>query len=63
MFLEKIGDKHLSDYTPEEDFILGTMLGYDRVQQCDRYLKMKNKNPVRNSPVLAGIQSSTAIMA
>jgi hypothetical protein len=41
--LEKIGNKSLSDYTPEEDFILGTMLGYDRIQQCDRYLKRKNK--------------------
>ena len=23
--------------TPEEDFILGTMLGYDVCQQCERY--------------------------
>lgn len=29
----------LSDLTHEEDFILGTMLGYDRVRQCERYLK------------------------
>ncbi len=41
--LRKIGDKNLSDYTDEEDFILGIMLGYDRLQQCDRYLKRKNK--------------------
>nr|WP_321497684.1 DUF2023 family protein [uncultured Methanolobus sp.] len=41
--LKKIGDKSLSDYSAEEDFILGTMLGYDRIQQCDRYLKRKNK--------------------
>jgi len=27
--------------TDEEDFILGTMLGYDRVKQCERYLKRK----------------------
>ena len=41
--LRKIGDKSLSDYTDEEDFILGIMLGYDRLQQCDRYLKRKNR--------------------
>ncbi len=31
----------LSNLTDEEDFILGTMLGYDRVKQCERYLKRK----------------------
>lgn len=30
--------------TPEQDFILGIMLGYDRVNQCERYLKFKEKN-------------------
>ncbi len=30
---------HLSD---EQDFILGTMLGYDRAAQCQRYLKRKD---------------------
>ncbi|MFT8736705.1 MAG: DUF2023 family protein [Zymomonas mobilis] len=29
----------LSDLTPEQDFILGSLLGYDRVQQCERYIK------------------------
>lgn len=32
--------KSLSDYTPEEDFILGIMLGYDRLIQCDRYIRL-----------------------
>lgn len=32
----------LNELTPEQDFILGIMLGYDRVKQCDRYLKRKN---------------------
>ena len=32
---------HLSD---EEDFILGTMLGYDRILQCRRYLERKKTN-------------------
>lgn len=33
----------LNKLTPEQDFILGIMLGYDRVKQCDRYMKIKNK--------------------
>ena len=28
--------------TPEQDFILGIMLGYDRVKECERYLKILN---------------------
>lgn len=36
-------DKSLSKLSPEEDFILGTMLGYSKLQQCERYLKLKNK--------------------
>lgn len=34
-------DKRLNKLTPEQDFILGMMLGYDRLQQCERYLKMR----------------------
>lgn len=33
----------LSKLSPEQDFILGTMLGYDRVDQCKRYLDFKAK--------------------
>ena len=32
--------KPLCRLTPEEDFILGTLLGYDREQQCLRFLAM-----------------------
>ncbi len=31
----------LNYLTDEQDFILGTMLGYDRAAQCERYLKRK----------------------
>jgi hypothetical protein len=31
----------LSNLTGEEDFILGIMLGYDRLEQCKRYLRRK----------------------
>ncbi len=41
--IEGIGKKDLGRYTPEEDFILGTMLGYDRRKQCERYLNLKQK--------------------
>ena len=39
--IKSFGDKLLSDYTDEEDFILGVMLGYDRIKQCERYVKRK----------------------
>lgn len=42
--IKKIGKISLTDYTPEEDFILGIMLGYDRRKQCSRYLQMKQEH-------------------
>ncbi len=33
----------LNELTPEEDFILGAMLGYDICAQCERYCKRKGK--------------------
>lgn len=36
-------DKPLNRLTPEEDFILGAMLGYDICAQCKRYCERKNK--------------------
>jgi hypothetical protein len=35
--------KKLSEFTPEQDFILGIMLGYGRAQQCSRYLERTGK--------------------
>lgn len=35
-------DKPLNELTPEEDFILGVMLGYDICKQCIRYCKRRN---------------------
>ena len=40
--IKSINKQNLNEYTPEEDFILGTMLGYCRKQQCSRYLKLKS---------------------
>ncbi len=33
----------LNQLTPEEDFILGAMLGYDICAQCERYCKRKGR--------------------
>ena len=41
--LDIFGDKSLSDYTREEDFILGVMLGYGRLEQCRRYVMLNKK--------------------
>lgn len=38
----KTFDVRLNKITPEQDFLLGIMLGYDRLKQCDRYLKIKS---------------------
>ena len=41
----------LNALTAEEDFMLGTMLGYDREQQCRRYLTRSGRGLAR--PALA----------
>jgi hypothetical protein len=41
--IREFGHRKLNEFTPEEDFILGIMLGYCRRTQCERYLTMKNK--------------------
>lgn len=48
--IRKIGQKPLNKYTAEEDFILGIMLGYDRVLQCQRYLKRSEKQKQYHQP-------------
>ena len=46
--INEFGNKKLCDFNDEEDFILGIMLGYDRLKQCERYVKRKNKKKFRN---------------
>jgi len=41
--VKSIDKKDLSSYSDEEDYILGIMLGYDRVKQCQRFLNRKFK--------------------
>ena len=38
----------LYQLTPEEDFILGAMLGYDICAQCERYCQRKGRRDNRN---------------
>lgn len=33
----------LNELSPEEDFMLGTLLGYDLCEQCQRYCKRKTE--------------------
>lgn len=40
--LESFNKKSILEFNDEEDFILGIMLGYDRTQQYERYLKRTN---------------------
>ena len=45
--LEVIGEKRLTDFTKEEDFILGIMLGYGRLEECRRYVFLSEKEKAR----------------
>ncbi len=38
-------DKHLNKLSPEKDFMLGIMLGYDKILQCRRYMKKLGAKP------------------
>lgn len=45
-------DKPLNMLTPEEDFILGTLLGYSLCEQCIRYNKYFIQHELRNKKKL-----------
>ena len=48
----RFAGKPLNELSPEEDFMLGIMLGYDRIQQCARFssLASRRENPESNNP-------------
>jgi hypothetical protein len=57
--LERFGEKKLNEFTPEEDFILGIMLGYNRIQQCNRYLSKTNGHVLsRHLPIPGRIKQT-----
>lgn len=39
--LKRFKKSSLKEFTPEEDFILGVLLGYNVEQQCKRYINRK----------------------
>lgn len=39
--LKRFKKSSLNEFSPEEDFILGVLLGYNTEQQCKRYLSRK----------------------
>jgi len=41
-------DKSLDKLTPEEDFMLGVLLGYSISEQCQRYCKRKKDKAIFN---------------
>lgn len=41
--VKSFGDKPFNQFSPEEDFILGTMLGYSISEQCKRYCRRNCK--------------------
>lgn len=49
--VRRIGKPRLSEYSLEEDFMLGIMLGYDRLRQCERFLQRQTKS--RSEPPCA----------
>lgn len=45
-------DKPLNTLSPEEDFILGTLLGYSLCEQCTRYTKYCTQYELKNKKAL-----------
>ncbi|WP_373815180.1 DUF2023 family protein [Porphyromonas loveana] len=39
-----VDGRSLSSLSPEEDFIIGAMLGYDICRQCERYCQRKSNS-------------------
>ncbi|MFV0266687.1 MAG: DUF2023 family protein [Draconibacterium sp.] len=50
--IKSFGDISLSNYTPEQDFILGIMPGYNRDLRCRRYLQKKGKETFFPKPCI-----------
>lgn len=54
--------KPLNKLTPEEDFILGAMLGYDICAQCERYCERRQKRlTTKNKDINCKVRSDLYI--
>lgn len=45
--IKSFGNVTLNKLSPEKDFMLGILLGYDKSKQCERYLKMKQTETIK----------------
>ena len=45
--VRRIAKPNLTEWTEEEDFILGILLGYDKLQQCRRFLDFRERSRER----------------
>lgn len=61
--VKTFANSSLSDISDELDFMLGVMLGYDRMQQCERFIKrkglQKELNHVHDSKIKYSIMTSS----
>ena len=55
--VQEFGSCPHCQHTPEQDFILGIMLGYDRTKQCERYLDRRKFCKERTRPCLSTLSS------
>lgn len=44
-----IVNKPLNQLSPEEDFIIGVLLGYDLCEECERFCRLKTKKLVTSA--------------
>ena len=51
--IKLFGNKPLNEYSPEEDFILGIMLGYGMIPQCARYTAKRRKQKLTKKEMIA----------
>lgn len=49
-------DRPLNELSPHEDFMLGTLLGYDRERQCERFLDRIARGAAAD-PAVAGMSA------
>ena len=51
--VRRFAARPLNQWSPEEDFMLSVMLGYDRIQQCLRYARRAQIQPPAAKPIPA----------
>ena len=59
--IRSFGNKTLNIYTPEEDFILGILLGSDRIQHCTSYLDTKSHHQTLKLNQIHSLVTDSAI--